>query len=79
MFTACIEAIKKGGICPTAVNGANEEAVRLFLEGKIKFLQIADLVEKALLTANNIKDFNLDDIFAADKEARELIKNSISG
>lgn len=75
----CIEAIKKGGICPTAVNGANEEAVRLFLEGKIKFLQIADLVEKALLTANNIKDFNLDDIFAADKEARELIKNSISG
>ena len=75
----CIEAIKKGGICPTVVNGANEEAVRLFLEGKIKFLQIADLVEKALLTANNIKDFNLDDIFAADKEARELIKNSISG
>ena len=75
----CIEAIKKGGICPTAVNGANEEAVRLFLEGKIKFLQIADLVEKALLTANNIKDFSLDDIFAADKEARELIKNSISG
>ncbi len=73
----CIEAINKGGICPTAVNGANEEAVRLFLEGKIKFLQIADLVEKALLTANNIKDFTLEDIFAADKEARMIVKNSV--
>lgn len=75
----CIEAINKGGICPTAVNGANEEAVKLFLEGKIKFLQIADLVEKALLNANNIKDFTLEDIFAADKEARMLVQNSISG
>ena len=73
----CIEAINKGGICPTAVNGANEEAVRLFLEGKIKFLQIADLVEKALITANNIKDFTLEDIFAADKEARMIVKNSV--
>ena len=70
----CIEAITKGGIAPTVVNGANEEAVSLFLEGKIKFLQIAELVEKALLSVNNKKDFTLEDIFEADSLAREIVR-----
>ena len=70
----CIKAINEGGILPTVVNGANEEAVMLFLEGKIKFLQIADLVEKALQSVDNIKDFKLDDIFYADSLAREIVR-----
>lgn len=70
----CIEAINEGGLAPTAVNGANEEAVRLFLEGKIKFLQIAELVEKALINVNNKKEFSLEDILATDSSARELVK-----
>ncbi len=73
----CIEAINQGGLAPTAVNGANEEAVRLFLEGKIKFLQIADLVEKALLSVNNKKEFSLEDILAADKAARQSVINNL--
>ncbi len=73
----CIKAINEGGLAPTAVNGANEEAVRLFLKGKIKFLQIADLVEKALINVNNKKEFDLDDILEADKVARECVINSI--
>ncbi len=73
----CIKAINEGGLAPTAVNGANEEAVRLFLEGKIKFLQIAELVEKALIFVNNKKDFTLEDILEADRQARELVKSSI--
>ncbi len=73
----CIEAINKGGLYPTAVNGANEEAVRLFLEGKIKFLQIADLVEKAFLNADNKKEFDINDILEADRMARELVRNEI--
>lgn len=73
----CIEAINQGGLAPTAVNGANEEAVRLFLEGKIKFLKIADLVEKALLSVNNKKEFTLEDILEADMTARHsVITNS---
>lgn len=72
----CISAINTGGLAPAAVNGANEEAVRLFLEGKIKFLQIADLVEKALISVNNKKDFTLGDIFDADKAARRLVLES---
>jgi len=73
----CIEAINSGGLAPTAVNGANEEAVRLFLEGKIKFLAIADLVEKALLSVQNKKEFGLEDILETDRLARECVRNSI--
>ena len=73
----CIEAINQGGLAPTAVNGANEEAVRLFLEGKIKFLHIAELVEKALQSVNNKKEFSLEDILETDKEARNLVRNYI--
>lgn len=73
----CISAINEGGLRPTAVNGANEEAVRLFLEGKIKFLQIAELVEKAAYSVENKKDFNLEDILYTDKAARQAVLNNI--
>lgn len=72
----CIEAVKRGGLAPAAVNGANEEAVALFLSGKIKFLQIAELTEKALNSVNNKKEYTIEDVFEADKAARELIRNS---
>ena len=70
----CVKAIKEGGIAPTVVNGANEEAVRLFLDGKIKFLQIADLVENALNSVDNKKEITLDDIFEADSLARQIVR-----
>lgn len=73
----CIKAITEGGLKPTAVNGANEQAVKLFLEGKIKFLQIADLVEKALESANNKKEFTLEDILETDKLSRECVLNNL--
>ena len=69
----CIEAITKGGLFPTAVNGANEEAVKLFLAGKISFLQIAELVERALDAAENKKEYTLQDIFETDTAARGLV------
>ncbi len=68
----CIKAINEGGLKPTAANGANEEAVRLFLEGKIKFLQIAKIVEKAVAAQKAVDTFTVEDIFAADKAAREI-------
>ena len=73
----CIEAINRGGLVPTAVNGANEEAVRLFLEDKIKFLQIAELVEKATDAQADTKEFTIEDVFAADKQARQIVIDSI--
>jgi len=70
----CMEAISRGGLYPTAVNGANEEAVALFLKGKIKFLQIASLVEEALQAAESRENFTVEDIFEADRAARETVR-----
>ena len=71
----CIEAIDKGGLYPTAVNGANEESVRLFLAGKIGFLDIAEFNEEAMVNAVNKTDFSVEDIFEADKLARQTVLN----
>lgn len=76
-LSLCIKAITEGGLKPTAVNGANEQAVKLFLDGKIKFLQIAELVEKALESANNKRDFTLEDILETDKLARECVLKNL--
>ncbi len=73
----CINAIKQGGLLPTAVNGANEQAVKLFLEGKIKFLEIAELVEEAAFSIENKKDFDLEDILETDKAARQRVDTLI--
>ena len=47
------EAGKTGGTMPTVLNAANEAAVAAFLEGKIRFLQIEELIEKALSSTSN--------------------------
>lgn len=77
LLPLCIEAINRGGLYPTAINGANEEAVRLFLEGKINFLQIAELNEKAMNMCEKKSDFTIEDIFETDIAAREIVRNSI--
>lgn len=77
LLPLCIEAINRGGLYPTAINGANEESVKLFLEGKIKFLQIAELNEKAMNMCENKKDFTVEDIFAADEDARRIVREAI--
>lgn len=67
----CREALRKGGIYPTVANAANEVAVQMFLGEKIGFLDIAEIVEKALSEVNFDKeDITLDDILQADKETR---------
>lgn len=73
----CIEAIKKGGLYPAAVNSANEEANRLFREGKIGFLDLGRLIRTAFDVTPDKKDFSLDDIYGTDKTAREAVNNSI--
>ena len=55
------------------LNGANEAAVGLFLNGKIGFTDIAERVAYALNTIPYKKDITLDDVLAADKAAREIV------
>lgn len=66
---------REGGILPTVFNSADEAAVELFLGGKIKYLDIADYIKAAMDNAPKVENPSLDDIFAADKFAREFVKN----
>ena len=68
-----ISAGKTGGTMPAVLNGANEAAVVLFLNGKIRFLDIADLVEGAMCAHKTMKRPSLSQIFEADKWAREYV------
>ncbi len=72
-INVCKKAIEMGGLHPAAANGANEESVKLFLNGKIKFTDIAYLNEEAMLKAADKKEFTLDDVLDADKAAREYV------
>ena len=70
----CIDAINEGGLKPAAANGANEEAVALFLNGKIKFLDIPRLVKAAADKQENVDSYTLEDVFEADRRARETVR-----
>lgn len=67
------KAGETGGTMSTALNGANEAAVALFLEGKIGFLDIGDIVERAMDEHKNIKNPKISDILATDSWAREYV------
>ena len=76
-LTACIKAVTAGGILPAAVNGANEQAVAAFLDGKISFLGIGELVEEVLGNTENKDIHSVDDILEADRAAREYVAKRI--
>lgn len=67
---------REGGIMPTVMNAANEAAVSRFLNDEIRFLDIADIVERAMSDFDNIKNPSLDDIIAADAEVRQRLGKS---
>jgi 1-deoxy-D-xylulose-5-phosphate reductoisomerase len=64
------EAMHRGGNAPCVLNGANEIAVKLFLEEKIGFLQIPEVVEHALSNVSFIAKPSLQDYFESDAAAR---------
>lgn len=64
------EALKKGGNAACILNAANEVAVEAFLNDKIGFLQMSDVVEKCLQTLNFINKPSYQDYINTDKETR---------
>ena len=69
----CRQAITKGGIYPASANGANEAANKLFRDGKIKFLDIADAVAGVLDSTEFLPCDSLENILLADSRAREKV------
>lgn len=67
---------REGGLAPCILNGANEEAVALLLEEKIKFLQVAEIIEEALeyFKEEKSKEVTLENVIELDKKVREYIR-----
>jgi 1-deoxy-D-xylulose-5-phosphate reductoisomerase len=72
------EAMNKGGAWPCALNAADEVAVAAFLERQIPFLGIPEVVEKVLKRTPRVKIEKMDDVLAADAEARRIAKEQVN-
>jgi len=65
------EAARAGGLRPASLNAANEVAVAAFLEGRLNFAQIPAVIDSVMTITSGGEIRNLDDVLAADAEARE--------
>ena len=75
---AALSAARTGGTACAVLNGANEEAVKLFLDGRIGFNDIADIADAALQKVPVIHDPCLEEILEADSLAREVASEEFS-
>jgi 1-deoxy-D-xylulose-5-phosphate reductoisomerase len=75
----CVEAAKAGGTAPCVLNAADEVAVHAFLEGRLPFTGIPQVVERALeeLPTQPLRHFS--DLYEADAEAREKARELVLG
>jgi 1-deoxy-D-xylulose-5-phosphate reductoisomerase len=79
------EALIRGGGCPTVLNAANETAVHAFLDRRIGFLDIVEIVERTLEAIPEGELESLDDVYNFDTAAREIaaglsgLRNSVGG
>ena len=65
------EAARAGGLRPASLNAANEVAVAAFLEGGLNFARIPAVIESVMATTSGGAIRDLDDVLAADAEARD--------
>lgn len=68
------EAARRGGTLGAVMSGANEEAVAMFLDGKIGFYDIYDLVYRAMREVPHVEKPTLEQILTADAQARQSVK-----
>ena len=70
------KASAAGGGMPCVMNAANEAAVKMFMEEKIKFTDIPRIIEHALATAPSVKPQTIEEYIALDAETKKSILNS---
>ena len=76
-LTACKRALRMGGVATAIANGANEEANMLFRQGKIRFLEIGELVTGAVDSVPNMTPTKVEDILLADRLARQYVRDRV--
>lgn len=72
-LSLAIEAIKRGGNVPTLYNASNEKAVELFLERKITYLQITEMIRETMQSCRVIPNPTVEEILETEKEAYAFI------
>lgn len=72
------EAVRKGGNAPCAMNGANEIAVAAFLEGRIRFPEIPEVIADVTARCDFVGDPDLEQIYSTDFEARRIASDMIN-
>jgi 1-deoxy-D-xylulose-5-phosphate reductoisomerase len=77
MLQLARQAGEAGGSAPCAFNAANEVAVAAFLEGRLSFLGIADVVADTLDRVDIAAAADLDELVDADRRARELAEQGL--
>jgi 1-deoxy-D-xylulose-5-phosphate reductoisomerase len=73
------EAINKGGNMPCILNAANEIAVEAFLNERLSFTGMSDMIEKAMNIVDFVSEPSLDDYLETDKKTRLICKELING
>jgi 1-deoxy-D-xylulose-5-phosphate reductoisomerase len=71
------EAMKMGGAYPCALNAADEIAVAAFLERRLPFPGIAEVIDRVLERTPRIKFEKMDDVLTADAEARRMAREEV--
>jgi 1-deoxy-D-xylulose-5-phosphate reductoisomerase len=70
--------MKKGGALPCALNAADEVAVAAFLERRLPFPGIAEVIERVLERTPRVKFEKMDDVLTADAEARRMAREEVA-
>lgn len=71
------EVLAKGGTATTAMNGANEQAVKAFVDGKITFMEIPELIKRVVDEHNFINEPTIDELIETDQDAKRRINKII--
>ena len=71
------DASLAGGNMPCVFNAANEEAVAAFLDEKIRFIQIPEIIQTAMMEADFEDDPDVDDILQTERDVREIVRKLI--
>jgi 1-deoxy-D-xylulose-5-phosphate reductoisomerase len=72
------EAAREGGTAPCVLNAANEVAVHAFLEGRLRFLEIPEVIERTLAELGSEPVRAFESLYEADRMARELARDAVA-
>jgi 1-deoxy-D-xylulose-5-phosphate reductoisomerase len=73
------EAAREGGTAPCVLNAANEIAVHAFLEGRLRFVEIAEVIDRTLSELGSEPVLSFESLYEADRKARALAAETVAG